>query len=54
MFLGLSDLAHHCNDNGAIKEVEDAALNFITVYDPNLEDDETHARALEKYERWVV
>ena len=54
LFLGLADLAHHCNDKDAIKDVEDAALNFITVYDPNLDDDETHARALEKYERWVV
>jgi hypothetical protein len=53
LFLGLNDLGHYCNDKRVIKDVEDAALNFITVFDPNLEDTRIHEEALNKYGRWV-
>ena len=53
LFLGLNDLAYHCRDKQMIKTVEDAALNFITVFDPNLEDSRIHEEALNKYGRWI-
>jgi hypothetical protein len=36
-----------------IKAVQDAALNFLCVYDPNIEMDNIHAIAAAKYEEWV-
>jgi hypothetical protein len=53
LILGLQDLSHYCKDKEPIKSVEDIALNFTTVYDPNLDDEETHAMALKKYEKWI-
>jgi len=53
LFMGLNDLAHYCKEKAIIKQVEDAALNFITLFDPNLEDEAIHAAALDKYERWI-
>jgi len=53
LFLGLNDLGHYCKDKQTIKTVEDAALNFITVFDPNLEDSQIHEEALNKYGRWI-
>jgi len=53
LFMGLNDLAYYCKENEIIKQVEDAALNFITLFDPNLEDESIHAAALDKYERWI-
>lgn len=48
LFLGLNDLSSDKNS----KAVEDAVLNFITMYDPNLENDDLHQIALKKYEEW--
>ena len=53
LFCGLNDLSHFCKDKTLIKSVEDAALNFLTLYDPNLEDEENHKTALEKYDKWI-
>lgn len=53
LFLGLNDLGHYCKDKDMIKAVEDVALNFTTVYDPNLEDEINHQKAMEKYEKWI-
>ena len=49
LFLGLNDLSSDKNS----KQVEDAVLNFMTMYDPNLENEDLHKIALKKYERWV-
>jgi hypothetical protein len=49
LFLGLNDLS---SDKNA-KAVEDAVLNFMTIYDPNLENESLHQIALKKYERWT-
>ena len=54
LFLGLNDLAYYCKDKETIKTVEDAALNFITVFDPNLDDSQIHEEALGKYEGWIA
>ena len=54
LFAGLNDLAHHCRDKSIIKSVEDAALNFMTVFDPNLEDEATHEAAMVRYEKWAA
>lgn len=53
LLLGVQDLIHFCNDKTYIQPVEDAAMNFVTVFDPNLEDEDTHASALERYKRWI-
>ena len=53
LFLGLADLSAKCNDTSYIDSVKDSALNFITLYDPNLSDEETHSRALQDYESWL-
>lgn len=54
IFSGLNDLAHFCKEKETIKSIEEAALSFTTLYDPNLEDEETQAMALERYERWAA
>ena len=45
LFLGLQDLF-------GIEALEQAVLNFITQYDPNLENDKMHEIAGEKYYKW--
>ncbi len=52
LFLGLNDLSHYSKDK-IIKDVEDAALNFVVMYDPNLEDEQIHSEALKKYKEWI-
>jgi len=53
LFLGLNDLSLYCKDKEIIQQVEDAALNFTTMYDPNLEDEKIHQAAMEKYQVWM-
>jgi len=53
LFLGLADLALYCNDRTAIHDLQDATLNFITQYDPNLELEPVHLEAHERYEAWL-
>ncbi len=52
LFLGLNDLSLY-NKDKIIKDVENAALNFVAMYDPNLEDEQIHCEALKKYEEWI-
>lgn len=52
LFCGLNDISLY-SDEIYIKNVEDAALNFMVMYDPNLEKDDIHAIAVDKYERWI-
>jgi len=52
LFLGLNDLSHYSKAK-TIKDVEDAALNFVVMYDPNLEDEQIHSEALKKYKEWI-
>ena len=54
LFCGLSELNHFCNEKNIIQPVSDAVLNYITLHDPNLEDERTHEAALNAYERWVL
>lgn len=54
LFLGLNDLFIFCKDKAIIKAIEDAALNFATIYDPNLEDESIHRAAMKKYEDWLA
>jgi len=53
LFLGLADLALYCNDRAAIHELQDATLNFVVQYDPNLELSDIHQEALENYNKWI-
>ena len=53
LFLGLNDITHYSKNKTYIKDVEDAALNFMVMYDPNLEKDDVHIIAAEKYQRWI-
>ena len=53
LFLGLAELEFYCRDKKKIETVKDAALNFMTVYDPNLENEEIHKAANDKYNQWI-
>jgi hypothetical protein len=37
----------------AIRDVIEAVTGFITAWDPNISEDDTHAQALEDYEKWM-
>ncbi len=50
LFLGLNDIN---NGDPMITAVENAVLNFMTAFDPNLENEDLHSIALKKYERWI-
>jgi hypothetical protein len=52
-WLGLLDLQHHCQDP-VLQPVIDAVIGFITVWDANLIDDDTHAAAMADYEGWLA
>lgn len=54
LFCGLSELNHYCKDKAIIQPVSDAVLNYITLLDPNLEDEDTHKAAFEAYEKWAA
>ena len=54
LFCGLSELNHYCNDKDVIQPVSDAVLNYITLHDPNLEDEDAHEAAFNAYERWAA
>lgn len=54
LFCGLSELNHYCHEKDIIQPVSDAVLNYITLHDPNLEDEDTHEAAFNAYEKWVT
>ncbi|WP_333664762.1 hypothetical protein [Desulfobacter postgatei] len=52
--LGIDELEHYCQNNrDVLRAVGEAARGFVTMWDPNFEDEETHAAALADYERWI-
>jgi len=52
IFLGVEDLKVYSRDAGWLAPVTAAAVDFISLYDPNFED-ANHEEALRKYERWL-
>ena len=53
LFNGLNDLTLFCKEKDLLEEVEGAALNLMTVWDPNLEFEDTHQVAKDKYNIWI-
>ena len=53
LFAGLQDLELYCKEKTILAGVSDAALNLMVVWDPNLEADEIHSAALDKYNLWM-
>ena len=55
LVMGLDELEHYCKQHReVIREAADATRGFITLWDPNFEDEETHAAAMADYERWIA
>tara|TARA_B100000614_G_C14556047_1_gene495560 strand:- start:621 stop:1067 length:447 start_codon:yes stop_codon:yes gene_type:complete len=58
IFIGIQDLgvmrSKFHNPNPELEALEDACLNFLTVFDPNLEREDVYAAAEGHYERWVA
>lgn len=53
--LGLDELEHYCQKHAdVLRPVAEAARGFITLWDPNFEDETIHAAALAAYERWIA
>lgn len=54
LFLGLAELELYCKDKEPIQELREATLNFMSMWDPNFEDELTHGEALNDFERWAA
>ncbi len=58
IFLGIQDFQvgrkKYATSQPYLQDLEDACLNFLTQYDPNLEKDDIHKKANEKYQTWVA
>ena len=54
LFLGLAELEIYCKNKSTIIELRDAALNWMTQFDPNLELSDVHSKAHEKFKEWVA
>ena len=59
LWTSLMDIDHYMTDRtdnqpgkAALGKLIDAVRGFITVWDPNISDDDTHAAALQDYEKW--
>ena len=55
LFLGLVDLELVCNEKttALIEPIRKRALWFMRIYDPKLDQEDNHARAMKKYNDWI-